>query len=301
MIAAPPAQNRPLGIALRLGAALCFAIMAALIKLGYDRGAHIVETIFFRFAFGVPPLLAWIAATGRWDAWRTRRPRAHLTRAAIGLTAMSLSFASLGFLPLAEATTISFAAPLFGTILAASWLREPVGRHRWTAVLLGFGGVLVVMRPDAALLPLAGVAVALLAAVAVAWVTVAIRSISRTDAPETTVLWFTATAMLVVGAAMPAFAQPHDLGTFAVLAGIGLAGGVGQLLMTSSLRLAPVATLVPFDYTQLIWAVLLGWLIWRTQPPPSTLAGAAIIVAGGLYTIYREHRLGRERAREPVI
>ncbi len=300
MIPAPPVQNRPLGIALRLGAALCFAVMAALIKLGYDRGAAIVETIFFRFAFGVPPLLAWIAATGRWDAWRTSRPHAHLARAAIGLTAMGLSFASLSFLPLAEATTISFAAPLFGTILAAVWLREPVGRHRWTAVLLGLGGVLVVMRPDTALPPL-GVAVALLGALAVAWVTVAIRSISRTDAPETTVLWFTATGLLVVGAAMPAYAQPHDLGTFAVLAAIGLAGGVGQLLMTSSLRLAPVAAVVPFDYTQLIWAVLLGWLIWRTQPPLSTLAGAAIIVAGGLYTIYREHRFGRERAAAPMI
>lgn len=293
----PPPQNRLLGIGLRLGATTSFGVMAALIKLGYGAGASVVELVFYRLALGLVPLFLWIAWSGNYGAWRTSRPGAHVLRAVLGLTTMVLGFTALGYLPLAEATTIGFAAPLFSVMLSALILKEPVGKHRWSAVLVGLLGVVIVMRPGGGDLPPVGLAIAIAGAFGVGCVTITIRQIGKTDSTQTTVLWFTGLATLAVGMLMPRFAQPHDAPTFAILIALGLFGGVGQLLLTASLRYAPVATVAPFDYFQLLWAVWFGWLIWDTHPPLTTWAGAAVIIASGLYTLYREHRLGREKAR----
>jgi drug/metabolite transporter (DMT)-like permease len=293
----PPRQNRLLGIGLRLGATTSFGVMAAMIKLGYEAGASVVELVFYRLALGLVPLFIWIAWSRNFGAWRTNRPLAHMLRTALGLATMMVSFAALNYLPLAEATTISFAAPLFSVALSALILKEKVRRYRWSAVAAGLVGVAVVMQPAGENLPPVGLALALAGAIGVAGVTITIRTISRTDSTQTTVLWFTGLAAVAVGAAMPFNAQAHDPATWAILISLGLFGGVGQLLMTASLRYAPVATVAPFDYVQLLWAVWFGWLIWDTQPPASTWAGAAVIIASGLYTLYREQRLGREKAR----
>lgn len=292
-----PEQNRLLGIGLRLAAATCFACMAAMIKLGYEAGVSTPELGFYRFAFGLPPLLLWIAWSRNFSAWRTRRPAAHLLRAALGLTTMILAFSALGYLPLAEATTISFAAPLFAVMLSALALQEKVGRHRWSAVLAGLLGVMIVMQPAGRDLPPIGLALAIVAAIGVACVNITIRQIGRTEGPQTTVLWFTISSMIALGLAMPFYATAHEAETWAILAALGTFGGLGQLFLTTSLRYAPVPVIVPFDYTQLLWAVLLGWLIWDTHAPVTTWAGAAVIIASGLYTVYREHRLGRDKPR----
>jgi len=297
----PATQNPLLGIALRIGAATSFGVMAAMIKLGDEAGVSVPELAFYRFAFGLPLLLIWIAATRNFGAWRTRRPLAHLVRGILGLSAMVTTFAALTYLPLAEATTIGFAAPLFAVALSALILHEPVGRYRWSAVLIGFAGVLIVMQPGGARLQAEGLALAVAAALGVAAVTIAIREIGRTESMPTTVLWFTCFSILVTGLAMPFYGQAHGPGTWMILIGLGLAGGMGQLFLTSALRFAPVAVVVPFDYTQLIWAVLFGWLIWDTHPPATTWIGAAVIVASGLYTVHRERKLGRDKPRpEPL-
>lgn len=294
-------QNRLLGIALRIGATTCFGFMAAMIKLGHDADIALPEMVFYRFAFGLPPLLAWIAISGNFGAWRTKRPGAHLLRGVLGLTNLVLGFSALAFLPLAEATTIGFVAPLFAVMLSALILGEAVGRYRWSAVALGFVGVLIVMQPSGEDLPAEGLALALLAALGVAGVTIAIRQIGRTESTPTTVLWFTTFSMLLSGMLLPFFGEGHDGKEWAILAALGLLGGLGQLLLTSSLRYAPVPVVVPFDYTQLLWAVLLGWLLWDTHPAATTWIGAAVIVASGLYTLFREHKLGRDKPRpEPL-
>jgi drug/metabolite transporter (DMT)-like permease len=290
-----PRQDRLLGIGLRVGATTCFAFMAATIKLGHAAGISTFELVFYRFAFGLPPLLVWIAWSGNFGAWRTRRPLAHLWRAAAGLATMVLAFSALRYLPLAESTTIGFAAPLFAVMLSALVLGEAVGRHRWSAVALGLVGVLVVMRPEASQLPTPGLLLALLAAFGVGVTTITIRQIGKTEATQTTVLWFSLISMLAVGTLMPFHAELHDGRGWLILFALGSFGGIAQLLLTASLRFAPVPVVVPFDYTQLLWAVLLGWLIFADRPPATTWIGAAIIVASGLYTLYREHRLGREK------
>ena len=297
----PPKQNRLLGIGLRIGATTSFGLMAALIKLGHEAGIATPELVFYRFAFGLPPLLAWMAVTRNFGAWRTRRPLAHLARGAFGLGTMALAFSALAYLPLAEATTIGFVAPLFSVILSAVILSEPVGRHRWSAVAFGFLGVLIVMQPAGTHLPPIGLGLALLSALGVAAVTITIRQIGRTESTPTTVLWFTLFSMLVSGLLLPFFGRAHSSEEWLLLVALGLSGGLGQLFLTSSLRFAPVSVVVPFDYVQLLWAVLLGWIIWQTQPVATSWAGAAIIIGSGLYTIYREHRLGREKPHAPPL
>jgi len=296
--ASPLQQNRLLGIGLRVGAATSFGLMGAAIKLGAAHGVNIVEAIFYRFAFGLPPLLLWMALSGSLGAWRTARPLAHLWRGVIGLSTMLLGFTAVTLLPLAEATTLSFVAPLFSVALSAFFLGEQVGRYRWTAVAVGLAGVMVVMQPGGTHLNPLGLSLAVLAALGVAGVTITLRQIGRTERTPTIVLWFTCFSMLGTGLFMPFYGQAHDGATWAILVGLGLSGGIGQLFLTSSLRFAPVPVVVPFDYSQLLWAVLLGWLLWDMHPAATTWLGAAIIVGSGLYTLYREHRLGRDRAKE---
>lgn len=296
-----PEQNRFIGILLRLGAASSFALMAAMIKLGYEAGIGTVDLIFYRFAFGLPPLLLWIAFSRNFTAWRTSRPSAHLTRTMIGLSAMVASFSALGYLPLAEATVISFAAPLFSVMLSALVLGEEVRRHRWTAVMLGLVGVAIVMQPGGTSLPMLGLGLALAGAFGVGCVNITIRQISRTEGSQTIVLWFTLSSMLLTGTLLPFFGGTHDARQWAILAALGLFGGLGQLFLTGSLRYAPVGAVVPFDYTQLLWAVLLGWAIWDRHAAATTWAGGAVIIASGIYTAWREQRLGRDKPRaEPL-
>lgn len=297
----PQRHNHLAGIGLRLGMTVAFGLMAALIKLASDAGASTPEIIFYRNLIALVPILGWIVWTGTSGAWRTRHPMLHISRGLIGLVAMGFNFSALTYLPLAEAVTLSFVAPLFAVALSAVLLREPVGWHRWSAVALGLAGVIVVMQPAGAALSPLGLSLALLGAIGVAGVTIAIRRMGQTERTETTVLWFTAFSTLMTGLLMPVYGQPHAASTWGLLAAIGLCGGIGQLFLTGALKAAPVSVVVPFDYVQLLWAVTLGWLIWDTHPQPTTWAGAAIIVASGLYTIHREHRLGRDKPRpEPL-
>ena len=286
-----------LGLALRLGSVLAFGCMGAGVKLASEGGAHPLETIFYRFLFGFLPLAAWLAAGPGWGAVRTRRPGAHLWRAAVGLAAMIANFSAIALLPLAEATAFSFAAPLAATAMAALFLREPVGRHRWAAVLVGFAGVLIVTRPGGASdLPALGVLFGLLTPFGIAAANVTVRHISRTERPEATVFWFGATAALATALALPFVGERHDLGTWGALLATGLAGGVGQLFMSASLKAAPLSVVGPIDYLAIGVAALLGWAIWGDVPAPSTWAGAGVVVASGLYVVHRE----RVRAKQAL-
>jgi drug/metabolite transporter (DMT)-like permease len=300
MTDARPRDNPLLGIALRVAAIACFALMAATIKLGHRAGASTVELVFYRSAFGLPPLLLWVAATRNFGVWRTSRPLGHVVRGFVGLASMSLGFAALKYLPLAESTTISFAMPFFAIILSALFLDEKVGVHRWSAVAAGFAGVLVVMRPEASHLPMIGLMLALGAALSAAVAAITIRQMSGTEGTQTIVLWFGLTTLAAASLFMPFYAQAHDGLTWLILFAIGSFGGVGQIFLTASLRHAAVSTVVPFDYLQLLWAAVLGWLIFADRPHDTTWMGAVLIIASGLYALYREHRLGRERARDAV-
>ncbi|WP_298016719.1 DMT family transporter [uncultured Parasphingopyxis sp.] len=283
------------GIGLRIGAASAMALMAATVKLGATSyGLHPVEMLGWRFIFALPLTMLFVATRpGGLGLFRTGHKLAHVWRGVLGMVTMGFAYWSLMLLPLAEATALSFAAPLFATILAALLLADRVGWHRWSAIVLGFAGVLFVMQPQHSALPAKGLAVAVVAAFLVACVNITIRQISRYDPPETTVLWFTTISALCLGCVMPFVAEPHTAGEWLLIVCIALFGGTAQMLLTASLSVAPVPVVAPFDYTQLVWAVTLGWIMFGDLPPATTWTGAAIIVASGLYVLIRERRSSR--------
>lgn len=278
---------------LRVAAGLALALMVATVKLGAEHGIANIEMIFWRFAMALPPTLLWIWLGPGLASVKTRRPLAHAWRALLGLSSMYMVYWAVTLLPLAEATTINFAAPLFATALSALFLAEHVGVHRWSAIALGLCGVVIVMQPATGNLPLEGVLVALGAALGVGAVTVTIRQVGRTESAAAIVLWFSVISVAILGCVMPFVMRPHSAVEWGMLALIGLFGGLGQLFITASLRLAPVPVVVPFDYSQLLWVVALGWALFGDVPHEATWLGATIIVTAGLYTLYREQKRAR--------
>lgn len=278
-------------VAFRLVSVLAFTTMGAMIKLAELRGARLVELLFFRQAFALPVVCTAVLFGPGLATLKTRRLPAHILRTAIGLASMSFMFSAVIMLPLAEATTLQFTVPIFATILGAVVLREPTGWHRWGAVIAGFVGVIIVAQPGSAHIPLLGAATGLTAALLSATVSILLRHIGKTERPTTTVFYFSLLSLVPLTPLFVLSVSAHDGGTWVLLVLIGLTGGVGQIAMTSSLSLAPVAVVVPMDYSGLIWATLFGWLVFAVLPTPMTWVGAPIIVASGLYIVWREHRL----------
>ena len=289
-----PIEQRPLlGMGLRLLTALLLALMFAGVKWASERGVHVVESLFWRQLGSAICATAWVARGPGFTTLRTKRVAAHVTRMGIGLSAMYLNFLAMTLLPLAEATAIGFSVPIFSVVLAALVLGEPTGKWRWGAVILGFIGVLVVVQPGSSHLPLQGGAVAVVAALLTAAVTIVIRRLGATEAAATTVFWFAVSSLVPLALLMPWFAGTHDTGTWAIIAGLSLAGGLAQLTLTGALRLAPVALVMPMDYTSLVWATLFGFLLFGQLPTEWTWIGAPVIIASGLVILWREHRLAR--------
>jgi drug/metabolite transporter (DMT)-like permease len=256
--------------------------------------------MFYRSFLGIPVVLVWVAKRRDWMSLTTRRPIVHITRSATGIFSMFCVFQALSLLPLGEATTINFTSPLFATLLSAMLLGERVGPRRWAAAMIGFAGVVVVMRPgagDAAVPPL-GVAFGLVAALAAASVTVGLRHLRDSEHVAAIVFWFLTGSSLVGLVLMGLFGTHADMKAVVLMCLAGVVGGLAQILMTASLHDAPISVLGPFDYLQLICAVILGWLLLATEPTVNTLAGAALIASSGIYTAWRE-RL-RRRGLEQV-
>jgi drug/metabolite transporter (DMT)-like permease len=289
-----PAEQRPLaGISLRLLTALLLAIMFALVKLVSTRGVNVVESLFYRQCGSALCATGLVALGPGFASLRTKRVAAHVGRMVLGVMAMALNFLAFTLLPLAEATTIGFSVPIFSVILAATVLGEPTGKWRWGAVVAGFAGVLLAVQPGAGGVPILGASVALAAALLTASITIVIRRLGATERATTTVFWFAFSSLFPLGLLMLHFGRAHDPVTWGLLAAIALSGGLAQLTLTAALRLAPVALVMPMDYTSLLWALLLGAWLFAEAPTPWIWVGAPIIIASGLVIVWREHRLHR--------
>lgn len=288
-------ENIAGGICLRIISVGCFAIMAALLKLASGHGVVAPEMLFYRAIFALPVVLVWVLARGGASTLITRRPWAHTGRCMLGIMSILCAFQALIMLPLADATTLSFTAPMFATIFSGVILGERIGLHRWLAISTGLVGVIIVMQPGRAApdVPWEGMAVAILAALGTAGVVTTVRQLRHTEHVAAIVFWFFASSAVVGGFLLPFFGRDHNVQTILILAGAGAAAGLMQISMTASLHKAPISVLSPFDYLQIVGALALGWLIFSEAPTFSTLAGAALIVAGGLYMVWREYLLGR--------
>lgn len=284
------AQRPLLGLLLRAGAMLALATMFMLIKLAGDAGIATPEIMFWRQAVALFVIVGTLAATGKLRLLRTRRLFTHGRRAVIGTFGLLCNVSAAILLPLAEATTLGFTTPLFAVLITAIFLRENVGPWRWAAVAAGFAGVLIIAQPGQAPIPPLGLAAGLGAGLIVAIVSFQVRDLTRTEEPVTCVFWFAFFGAILVSVLLPRYATAHDAWQWTLLIALGLAGTAGQMLLTSALRHAPVATVVVMDYTALIWSTVYGWLIWDYIPPTVTWAGAPLIVSAGLMIAWREHR-----------
>lgn len=267
--------------------------MFMLAKLAGDHGVSLPELIFWRQAMSVPMILAILLGTGKLAALRTRRMGSHALRATTGTFGLCCNLGAATLLPLPEATTLGFTTPLFAVIITAVFLHDKVGIWRWTAVAIGFVGVLIVAQPGGAPIPHLGLAFGLGAGIIVAIVSFQIRDLSRTEAPITCVFWFAFYGAAIMALLLPIYARPHDWHVWLILVAVGAAGTIAQFLITSALRYGQVATVLVMDYTALIWATLYGWGIWGTLPPHTTWIGAPLIIIAGLIITWREHHLSR--------
>ncbi|GGB87065.1 hypothetical protein GCM10011494_01760 [Novosphingobium endophyticum] len=287
--------DRPfLAITLRVAAMVMLSTMFMLIKYAGQRGVSAPEMMFWRQAMSVMILFVWLMATGNMKVLATRRTASHARRAATGTLGLFCNISAAMLLPLAEATTLGFTAPLFAVLITALIVKEKVGIWRWTAVILGFLGVVIIAQPGQAPIPVLGLAAGLGAGVIVAAISFQIRDLTRTDEPIACVFWFAFFGSLMTAILLPLYMTPHTLDVWLLLGGVGLAGTAAQFLITASLRHGQVATVMAMDYTALIWATLYGWLIWDQLPSSTTWLGAPAIIGAGLIIIGREQRLARQ-------
>jgi drug/metabolite transporter (DMT)-like permease len=303
-VQAPPAG--PLrGILLKTLSVCAFVVMAAMLKATHTIPAG--EMVFFRSFFALVPVLVFLAFQRRLrGAFHTARPLGHVVRGLVGVSSMSLGFFALTRLPLPEATAISYASPLIIVILSAVLLQERVHLFRWTAVLVGLVGVVIILWPrltvfsDPAALgdtEAIGAIAALCAAVLSAFAMLQVRNLVQTERTEVIVIYFFISAsvlsMLTVpfGWVMPTPEQA------ALLVGAGVFGGIGQLLLTACYRHADMSVIAPFEYVSLILTIVIGFVFFADVPTLTMLLGAVIIVGSGIAVILRERWLGLDRRR----
>lgn len=276
------------GILAMIGAVAMFVLMDAAMKLLSARYPA-MQVAALRGLAPLPLVLAYIAWRGAFGSLLRIRWPLHLLRGALGIAMLWLFVYAVRTLPLTEAYTLFFIAPLLIIVLSVLFLGERVRPSRWIAVGAGMIGVLVALRPSGAgLLTLSSLAM-LGAAACYAVTSISVRLLGRTDSSESMVFWLT--VMLGAGAgvlAAPGWVEVRGQ-DLPLIAGLAATGFLGQLLITEAFRHGDASVIAPFEYTALAWGAGLDWLLWRTLPDHYTLAGAAIIVASGLYLIRREN------------
>lgn len=281
-----------LGIAAICFASLTFAMMIACVKL-LGTGYSPMQVLLMRYVFGLGIALPFLWREGS-KLWRTERPFGHVIRACYGLLSTFAIFYAVTRMPIATVTAISFAMPLFLTMLSMPLLGERVGWRRATAAAVGFGGVLIIVQPGADLNAIA--LVALGGAFFYAMAVVAIRQLSRWE-PVGRIFFLYAIANIVIaGAAMPFVWVTPSLEDWLIFAAVGALGAVAQYVFLIAYRQAPATVLAPFDYTQILFALGIGYFAWGETPLPESFLGGAIIIASGIFIWWRERRLARDAA-----
>lgn len=298
------------GIALKILSAFFFTVMAACIRWVGDT-VPVGEVVFFRSVFALLPIVIWLC-------WRrelkasvaTRKIPGHFLRSIIGCSSMFFMFAALARLPLPDATVIGYAAPLITVALAYFILKERIGVYRWSAVGVGLVGVGILLYPhlsggvfEAALNGEGvearlsqGALFALAGAFTTAAAMIQVRRLTQTERTGAIVFYFSLFSSLICLVTVPSWIVP-DMQTMAILVVTGILGGIGQILLTQSYRRADASLIATFEYTTIIWSVLLGWILFDEVPHMLVYVGASIIIGSGVFVIFRERRLGIERVR----
>ncbi|RMF40514.1 MAG: DMT family transporter [Alphaproteobacteria bacterium] len=292
------------GIALKILSVVLFTAMASIIKA---TAAEVPagERVFFRSFFAIPPILIWLMARHEFPrGLRTSHPISHVWRSLVGVSAMGCGFLALGLLPFPDVVAIGYAAPILVTIFAAMFLGERIRMYRLAAVILGLAGVMIVLSPrltltegvtsDAQNL---GAILALMGAVFAALAQVFVRKLVQSEGTPAIVFYFSVFAALLSLVTLPYGWVMPDATTTGLLVAAGILGGLGQICLTQAYRNAETSLIAPFEYTSMLLAIGVGYFAFGEVPISDTLSGAALVVAAGLFIIWREHRLGLVRGR----
>jgi drug/metabolite transporter (DMT)-like permease len=294
-------------IGLKLISALLFAAMSALVRQLGDV-APVGQMVFFRSAFAILPVVLVYAIRGELSsAVRTGRPLGQLGRGLLSVCGMFTNFSSLTRLPLADATAISFASPLVTVALAAIILKERVRVYRWSAVAVGFAGVIVMLIPHFDFGRYAGIAgatagagalFAIISAVCNAGTVIQTRRLTQSETTSSIVFYFSLVCAIAGALTLPFAWHSPTARELAALIALGILGGFAHILLTESYRYAAASVVAPFDYSSMLWALLLGYWLFGELPESLVYLGAAIVAGAGLFVIWRERQLGLKRARE---
>lgn len=274
----------------KLLSALLIAGMYGLIK-GLGQDYPVGQILFVRNLFALIPILLLIHYLGEWGALRTRNVEAHLRRCTFGTASQVLCFAAVGLLPLATATALTYTAPLFIGLFAMLFLGESVGRGRWLSLLSGFVGVYLIVLPDAGGVE-PGVLIALAGAIATAAALLSIRSMASEEKGTAVAFYFTVFGVVAGALSLWFDSVVPSLEELPVLVAIGLLGGAAQILLTFAYQNAPATLMAPFEYSTLVFASLIGFLVWADVPAGNELLGIAVIVGATTWLTLRERRSG---------
>ena len=297
-------------IGFKVASVLIFVLMATAIKAASSE-VPAGEAVFFRSFFAMPVIVAWLIMRGELRrGLRTVNPLGHLWRGLIGSTAMGLSFAGLAILPLYEVKAIQYAMPLFVVVLAAMFLGETVRLVRLTAVGLGMVGVLVILwprmsafsSPDMDPRLAFGAMIVLTGSFCAALAQVFVRKLIETEDTAAIVFWFSVTATMLSLFSLPFGWSVPSAAAATCLVGAGVLGGIGQILLTSSYRYGDASIIAPFEYASMLFAILIGYVLFDEVPTPVMLLGASIVISAGVLIILRERylKIQRGKARQVV-
>ena len=245
-----------------------------------------------RGAASLPLVLGATLLRGSIRDLRPVRWSLHIVRGVLAIIMLGSFIYALRLLPMADAYAVFLAAPLIVTALSVPLLGEHVEWRRWVAIAVGLAGTLILLKPSTANLATLGALAAVASAICYALSALTIRVLTRTDTTASMVFWFMAMVTVFAGALAAPSWVPVRSEHWPLLIGIGILGALGQHFVTEAFRYAPAAAVAPFEYTALLWAVGIDWVFWAHPPNTQMLAGAAIIIASGLYLIHRE-RLGQ--------
>lgn len=280
-----------------VGSTLGFSIMHTAVRY-LSAELHSLQIVFFRNLFGTMIFLPLIARSGLSFMATSRLPM-HFLRAVLNVMAMAAFFMALSLTPLAEVNALAFSAPLFTAVLSVVLLGERIRARRWTAIVLGFAGALVIIRPGFVEIDLGAI---LTLASAFIWglTMIVIRSLGRTESSLTTTGYMiTFLSILSLGPALYVWQWP-DWQAWAILLMIGLTGTMAQVLLAESLKTAETTAVLPFDFLKIVWASALGFLLFAEIPTLYTILGATIIFASSFYVAYRERQIDKREAVHPT-
>lgn len=293
------------GITLKLISIVAFLCMQTFIKLA-GSGIAPGQVTFFRSLFGIVPIIIYLGWRHELKgAYRTKRPFGHFLRSLIGITSMGMGFYGLMHLPLPEVIALGYTTPLLSVVFAALILGEVVRVYRWSAVGVGLFGVMIISWPKLTLFRQGGmgaeaafaVVMVLVGAALGAMAMIQVRRLLVTEKGPTIVLYFSTFAAALSLLSWPFGWEPLSAQAVFWLVAAGLFGGAGQILMTESYRFADASTIAPFDYSSIIFGIVIAFFIFGEIPTLNTLTGSVFVVGAGIFIIFREHRLGLERRK----